>query len=123
MLLPPDEAATRRLHHELEMTIREVNHELISAATGAITRNAFTNVARMVAHQRGRYLRCVLRLGDESLSADVETDTALELKPLREAYHEAVEGFAALEHALQRGYVTLADRTALPDCGGQAIEA
>lgn len=78
------------------MTIREVNHELISASTGAITRNAFTNVARMVAHQRGRYLRCVLRLGDGSLSADVETDTALRSKPLREAYHEAVEGFAPL---------------------------
>ncbi len=109
MLLPPDDVATRRLHHELEMTIREVNHELISASTGAITRNAFTNVARMVAHLRGRYLRCVLRLGEESLSGDVETDAALDLRPLREAYHEAVEGFAALEHALQRGYVSLAD--------------
>ena len=108
MLLPPDEVATRRLHHELEMTIRDVNHELISASTGAITRNAFTDVARMVAHLRARYLQCVLRLGDESLKGDVETDAALELKTLREAYHEAAEGFAALEHALQRGYVTLA---------------
>jgi len=107
MLLPPDEVATRRLHHELEMTIRDVNHELISASTGAITRNAFTNVARMVADLRGRYLQCVLRLGEASLSGHVETDAALELKPLREAYHEAAEGFAALEHALQRGYVTL----------------
>lgn len=109
MLLPPDEAATRRLHHELEMTIRDVNHELISVSTGVITRNAFTNVARTVAHLRGRYLRCVLRLGEDSLGGDVETGAALELKPLREAYHEAAEGFAALEHALQRGYVTLAD--------------
>ena len=108
MLMQPDEVATRRLHHELEMTIRDVNHELISASTGAITRNAFTDVARMVAHLRGRYLQCVLRLGDESLKGDVETGAALELKPLREAYHEAAEGFAALEHALQRGYVTLA---------------
>ena len=108
MLLPPDEVAARRLHHELETTIRDVNYELISASTGAITRDAFTKVARMVAQLRGRYLACVLRLGEESLSKGVETDAALELKPLREAYHEAVEGFAALEHALQRGYVTLA---------------
>ncbi len=108
MLLPPDEVATRRLHHELEMTIRDVNYELISASTGAITRDAFTNVARMVADLRGRYLQCVLRLGEESRSGHVETGAALELKPLREAYHEAAEGFAALEHALQRGYVTLA---------------
>ncbi len=108
MLLPPDEVAARRLHHELETTIRDVNHQLISVSTGAITRDAFTNVARMVAQLRGRYLACVLRLGEESSSGDVGTDAALELKPLREAYHEAVEGFAALEHALQRGYVTLA---------------
>ena len=109
MLLPPDEVATRRLHHELETTIREVNHELISASTGAITRSAFTNVARMVASLRGRYLRCVLRLGEESLNGHIDTEAALELKSLREAYTEAVEGFAALEHALQRGYVSLAD--------------
>jgi hypothetical protein len=109
MLLPSDEFATRRLHHELEMTIRDVNQELISASTGAITRTAFANVARAVAHLRARYLKCVLRLGDESLSGNVETGPALELKPLREAYHEAAEGFAALEHALQRGYVSLAD--------------
>ena len=109
MLLPPDEVAARRLHHELEQTIRAVNHELISASTGTITRNAFTSVARMVACLRGRYLQCVLSLGHASHQERIGTDAALELKPLREAYSEAVEGFAALEHALQRGYISLAD--------------
>jgi hypothetical protein len=109
MLLPANELATRRLHHELETTIREVNHELISASTGTITRSAFTDVARMVAGLRGRYLRCVLKLGDDAAHGSIDTATALELKVLREAYTEAVEGFAALEHALQRGYVSLAD--------------
>jgi hypothetical protein len=109
MLLPPDEVATGRLHHDLETTIRDVNRELISASTGAVTRSAFTSVARMVAGLRGRYLQCVLTLGEESLSKEIHTAAALELKPLREAYAEAAEGFAALEHALQRGYVSLAD--------------
>jgi hypothetical protein len=109
MLLPANEVATRRLHHELETTIREVNHELISAATGAITRSAFTDVARMVAGLRARYLQCVLTLGEDALHGSIGTEAALELKALREAYTEAVEGFAALEHALQRGYVSLAD--------------
>lgn len=109
MLAPPDDATTRRLHHELETTIRSVNQELIGISTGTITRSAFTNVARMVAVLRGRYLQCVLKLGEESLTVQINTDAALELKPLREAYTEAMEGFAALEHALQRGYVTLAD--------------
>jgi len=109
MLMPADEIAARRLHHELEQTIRAVNHELISVSTGTITRNAFTNVARMVACLRGRYLQCVLTLGESSREGQVGTDAALELKPLREAYMEAAEGFAALEHALQRGYISLAD--------------
>jgi hypothetical protein len=109
MLSPPDEVVIRRLHHELETTIRDVNHELISVSTGAITRSAFTNVARMVACLRGRYLQSVLKLGKESLNEYIDTDAVLELKPLREAYTEAMEGFAALEHALQRGYVSLAD--------------
>jgi hypothetical protein len=109
MLLPPDEVVTRRLHHDLETTIRRVNHELISASTGAITRSAFTNVARMVAGLRGRYLQCVLKLSDASVEGQVDSAAALELRPLREAYTEAMEGFAALEHALQRGYVSLAD--------------
>ncbi len=109
MLAPPDDLVIRRLHHELETTIRSVNRELISVATGAITRDAFTNVARMVACLRGRYLQCVLQLGKESLNDQGGTGAALALKPLREAYTEAVEGFAALEHALQQGYVSLAD--------------
>jgi uncharacterized lipoprotein YmbA len=61
----------------------------------------------VVARLRGRYLQRVLRLGNESLSEDAHA--ALELTPLREAYTEAREGFAALEHALQQGYVSLAD--------------
>jgi uncharacterized lipoprotein YmbA len=109
MLSTPDEVATGRLHHELEMTIRNVNRELISVATGVITRKAFTNVARMVAGLRGRYLQCVLKLGEASLNEHIGAGAALELRPLREAYTEAMEGFAALEHALQRGYVSLAD--------------
>ena len=109
MFSTSDEVANRRLHHELETTIRNVNRELIGASTGPITRSAFTNVTRMVACLRGRYLQCVLKLGEESLNGHIDTEAALELKPLREAYTEATDGFAALEHALQKGYVSLAD--------------
>ena len=108
-MLQSDDEATRRLHLELEVTIRDVNSELISVSTGAISRSGFTNVARMVACLRGRYLQCVLKLGEESFDGHTSADAVLELRPLREAYTEAMEGFAALEHALQRGYVSLAD--------------
>ncbi len=104
-----DDVANRRLHHELDATVRSVNHELIGLATGVVTRGAFANVARAVASLRGRYLRSVLALGSEAAAGAADNDAALELRPLREAYTEAMEGFAALEHALQRGYISLAD--------------
>jgi hypothetical protein len=109
MFVPLDDFAVRRLHHELESTIRTVNQHAISEATGAITQHAFQEVARAVACLRGRYLKRVLELGQQSASTPADARAVLELKPLREAYTEAREGFAALEHALERGYVSLAD--------------
>ncbi len=108
MLATPEEATSRRLHQELESEIMNINHSLISATTGAITRSAFTDTARMVACLRARYLHTVLKLGKECHDNCIPTAGALELKQLREAYTEAMEGFAALEHALQRGYLSLA---------------
>jgi len=49
----------------------------------------------------------VLQFGGKCHSECIPTERALELERLRSAYFEAMEGFNALEHALQRGYVTL----------------
>ena len=105
----PEEHEHRRLHLELEREITLINRERISAVTGSIGREHFTNVAKMVACLRARYLDTVLQLGDRCHSECIPTEAALELKRLRQAYSEAIEGFSALEHALQRGYLTLAE--------------
>lgn len=111
MTSAPEEHEHRRLHlHlELEQEITQINRERISAVTGTIGRDHFTNVAKMVACLRARYLDTVLQLGDKCHNECIPTESALELKRLRQAYSEAIEGFAALEHALQRGYVTLVE--------------
>jgi len=105
----PEEHEHRRLHLELEQAIAGINRERIGAVTGVIGREHFINVAKMVACLRARYLDTVLQLGNKCHSECIPTESALELKRLRQAYSEAIEGFTALEHALNRGYVTLAD--------------
>ena len=107
MLIDTDESGHRRLHNELEQAITQINREQISAVTGAITKESFINVVKMVACLRARYLYTVLQLGGKCHSECIPTESALELKRLHDAYSEAMEGFAALEHALHRGYVTL----------------
>lgn len=108
MLIATEESGHRRLHHELEQAITKINRDQISAVTGTITKENFINVVKMVACLRARYLYTVLQLGGKCHSECVPTEAALELKRLHEAYTEAMEGFEALEHALHRGYVTLA---------------
>ncbi|MCB1748197.1 MAG: hypothetical protein H6977_07615 [Gammaproteobacteria bacterium] len=107
MVSEPNEQENRRLHYELEHAIKIINSEQIGVATGPISREAFFNVAKLVACLRARYLHTLLKLGSECGNECIETEVALELKRLREAYIEAQEGFAALEHALNRGYVQL----------------
>ena len=109
MLSSADELDYRRLHHELEQAITSINREQIGVITGAITKASFINTVKMVACLRARYLHTVLKLGANCHSECIPTESALELKRLREAYTEAMDGFAALEHALNRGYISLAD--------------
>ena len=104
-----DEFDHRQLHHELEQSITAINRSQIGAVTGAISRTAFINVVKMVACLRARYLHTVLDLGKDCHSECITTEAALELQRLRQAYTEAMDGFAALEHALKRGYVQLSD--------------
>ncbi|MEQ8660241.1 MAG: hypothetical protein RLW62_05455 [Gammaproteobacteria bacterium] len=102
-----EEQENRRLHYELEHAIKSINCEQIGNATGELTKARFIEVARMVACLRARYLHRVLELGANCPETCIETEVALDLKRLREAYSEAMEGFSALEHALQRGYIQL----------------
>jgi hypothetical protein len=109
MLNTDDEIDHRRLRHELEQSITTINRSQIGAVTGDISKTAFINVVKMVACLRARYLHTVLNLGKDCHSECITTEAALELQRLRQAYTEALEGFAALEHAVKRGYVHIAD--------------
>lgn len=102
-----DDEKIRRLQHRIEHEIRQINHDTIGQVTGPITVADYKAVAHMVSNLRARYLKAAIDLGK------AHTDTALslahtdELRELRIAYQEALQGFEALEHALRRGYVTL----------------
>ena len=90
------ESAARRLRFELDHAVKTINCEAIGAAVGQITADDVTFVAEMVASLRARYLGATLRLGAASRGECIDTEAALELKQLREAYQEAMQGFDAL---------------------------
>lgn len=98
--------AGERVFQEFEQSIRELNCRHIRAATGGIQKQHFLRAAENVARLRASYLNAVLRLETASEPPPPEQSDAL--RQLRMAYEEALQGFAALRHALKRGYFELA---------------
>ncbi len=103
---PPNDMDIRRLFQEIEHNIKVVNREEISEITGEVSKEAFNNVARTTARLRARYLEKVIKL--ESTEDFTPGDISA-LRGTRLMYEEAQKGFAALQHALHRGYFTLAE--------------
>ncbi len=110
MSLYEDEQGPKRLHYELERMIKQVNNREIGELNGTISFRQLVEVSSSVARLRARYLQSVLALPADNAENAAEAARACELKQLREAYCEAQQGFAAIEHALDRGYIELVDR-------------
>ena len=97
-----------RLDQEVEQAIHEANVQTIGAVAGSVDKDSFIRAAVTVSRLRAAYLKNVLAL-EVASDGEVPDDTAIaELKCRREAYEEALQGFAALRHAFKRGYIQLA---------------
>ena len=94
------------MFQEIEHSIKVINREKISEITGDVSKQAFINVANTTARLRARYLAKVIELEstDDLNPADIST-----LRGTRLMYEEALEGFSALQHALDRNYFSLTD--------------
>ena len=109
----PDSAAdetcdltVRRLFQEIEHNIKTINREKISEITGQVSRQAFNDVASTTARLRARYLARVVEL---ETTDDISCEDIEALRNSRLMYEEALQGFSALQHALERGYFMLSD--------------
>lgn len=106
---PAESIEVRRLRAELEHTFKNINREHIGASVGPVSRATFEQAAMQVATMRGRYLKTVLELGTNSEDQPVDSAAIKRLQGLRLACNELMEGFEALQHALQRGYLDLSN--------------
>ena len=102
-----DDVVLGRMFQELEHVIKDLNREKISEITGNVSKQAFIDVAISTARLRARYLSKVIELQS---SDDIKPDEISALRGSRLMYEEALEGFGALQHALNRGYFDLSEK-------------
>lgn len=86
---------------DVERAIAEANRRVIHAQIERLDRERFVAFAARVAELRAAYLKAALA------AAEGQADFAA-LRDRREAYDEARAAFAALERAIERGYVDIA---------------
>ena len=96
-----------KVAREIDQAIREANRVAIQAATGSLTKNRVLRVAAAVSQLRARYLAEIVKLGDTDATGNIHPTTVLNLREMREAYEEALQGFDALRHAMERAYTEL----------------
>ena len=90
---------------EVEDSIREANRAIIGARIPNLNRQSFVAFATFVAHLRADYLAAALEFQNGE-----GNDGAAALKALRgqrKAFEETRDAFAALERAIERGYVDM----------------
>ncbi|MFT5504031.1 MAG: hypothetical protein ACI8XC_001746 [Gammaproteobacteria bacterium] len=99
-------AQIRRLLQEFEHKVVDINKRKIREIAGEINEDDFLKMAELIAVCRARYLKAVLQIsstGEEFLDDHINDS----LQQHRRSYLEAMQGFNALRHALERGYVVL----------------
>ena len=101
-----DQNKIRRMLQEFEHKVIDINKQTIHEVAGEIGAEEFAAVGTTIACARANYLKEVIKLAksdNDSLNAGLN-EALLEA---RKNYEEAMAGFAALKHALERGYFNL----------------
>ncbi len=103
-----DELRVQRLLQQFEHQIVSINRHHISEITGEIGKDDILVLGEAISIYRARYLKLVLDLA-RAEDSDLEMRLSEEVRNQRLIYEETMAGFAALRHALERGYVVAKD--------------
>lgn len=105
-----DDALLRRQKQflqRIEFELRQVNRQVIHEHIAELTQERFIHLARFVAEARGRYLEAGLALSRLEMGSAAAAAQLARVEVERRAYEESSAAFAALERAIERGYVDI----------------
>lgn len=110
-MLDEIETRNRKFTKMLEEAIRQANHEVIDPMLPPLSVESILPIAIMVAKLRGRYIAEAFAVAKNKKDGFPDAEQVQKLREYREAYEEAMSVSQALEHAIGRGYLELAELT------------
>jgi len=91
----------------VEFELRRVNRKVIHDTVPELNRESFIRLAHFVAEARSRYLAAALRLVGTPAGSEDADNLIATLKRERLGFEESRRAFAALERAIEQGYVDI----------------
>ncbi|MGB0671216.1 MAG: hypothetical protein ACPGNT_06945 [Rhodospirillales bacterium] len=101
--------ARQRFAMAYDRELMAINKKVLDPLFPHLTLGHIRPILATVARVRGRYLREAFRLTQGSEDGLPTPDEVKKLRELREAYEEAMAVAEALDHAIERGYITVTD--------------
>ena len=101
-----DEMSVQRLLQQFEHEIVAVNQQNISEITGDIGKEELLRIGTGISICRAKYLKLVLEM-TKVTDGDISTAMVEQVRNQRLLYEETMHSFAALRHALERGYIVV----------------
>ena len=98
-----------RFKRDMDQAIAVANREIIHPLIPDINRDSVLPLVLSVARLRGRYLQAAFDIAAKDHGDAPDQSEIEELRHHREMYEEARQAFDALMHAIERGYVDLAE--------------
>lgn len=96
---------SKKLLLAFEQRLRQINRETLNPMIDELTVDELDPVIRMVSVARGRYLKQLIGLAQET-GGEMPSDTQIkELQKSRVRYDELVSVTKAFETAIERGYL------------------
>ncbi|GIX36068.1 MAG: hypothetical protein KatS3mg126_1847 [Lysobacteraceae bacterium] len=92
---------------QVEFELRRINRRIIHEHIPELNRDRFVALAGFVAEIRSRYLRAALALSAFRPGSAEAEDALAALERERRSFEECVAAFAALERAIEQGYVDI----------------
>ncbi len=92
---------------QIEFELRRINRRIIHEHIPELNRESFVQLATFVAELRSRYLEAGLTLARLAPGSDEATAVLAQVERDRRAFEESTAAFAALERAIEQGYVDI----------------
>lgn len=105
-MVAEDEMNVQRLLQKFEHDITGVNQKYISDVAGDIGSEELLQIGSKIASCRAQYIKLAIEMSraDDSDISDAMVD---QMRSQRLRYDELMLSFAALRHALERGYIVV----------------